>query len=202
MNKAIATLGATSIRMSRIMCVLVVMLLLGLAGSVAAAGSTTVGQAASPKADVWVCGRPARVLTVLFHDRGHDQIESLSFPAWHTPHVEFYRGSRPGTDTYLVYAGARGEGGIPPFSVNPLCALGDATPAFLSGGSLRRIASATKLTCTFGRTGRFLTSKVGTNTYRIQASLGNRVVVDATLKPQGSYVRFAGGACKRSPIPT
>jgi hypothetical protein len=195
-----ATPHATRVPGGRLAVIAAIML--GLAGVVGPAGSTASGQATSPKADVWACRPPSRILTVLFHDRGHDPIESLSFPAWHVPHVEFYWGSRPGTDTYLTYAGARGEGGIPPFSVNPSCALSDATAPFASAGSLRRVATATMLTCTFGRSGRFLTAKLGANSYRIQALLGSRVVVDSTVKSRGSFVRFAGGACKRSPVPT
>lgn len=46
------------------------------------------------------------------------------------PHVEFYKGKRPGLETYLVYAGASGEGLIPPFSTNLSCGLADELGAF------------------------------------------------------------------------
>jgi hypothetical protein len=172
------------------------------AGLAAAAASAVSGHAAMPvQAESYACN-PNATLTVLWHPRGHGPIESLGFPAWSAPHVEFYRGARPGTDTYLVYAGTKGEGAIPAFTTNAYCLPSDETTPFLQAKGLKRLDGEAMLRCRYGRNGRFLATKLGAESYRIQAVLGAGVVVDALVKRSGSLGRFAASACTRSPVPS
>jgi hypothetical protein len=169
--------------------------------AVVALGSAIAAHAATPKqAESWACN-PSGTLTVLWHPQGHGPIESLGFPAWTAPHVEFYKGARPGLDTYLIYAGSRGQGPIPAFTSNPYCLPADKTTPFLQPRALKRLNGEAFLTCKFSRKGRFLATKVGAGTYRIQAVLGTRVIVDALVKPRGSLVRYAATSCKQAPVP-
>jgi hypothetical protein len=168
--------------------------------AVVAAGAATGSAASAPKAESWACN-PNATLTVLFHPHGHGPIESLDFPAWTVPHVEFYKGARPGLDTYLIYAGTHGQGAIPAFTSNPYCLPGEKTTPFLPSKAMTRLKSDALLTCSFSKRGRFLATKVAKGSYRIQAVVGTRVVVDAQVKPQGSLVTYAATSCERSAVP-